>query len=382
MDNSISHGEHIDSNSIPLQWVLQVDELLFDSTSSGASEDSIRLDERILEVQWKDGWAGTAAYSLLLPLENSTRRSNRSLLIAIWERNLETKSRRFLSQHMTHVPRSAPLPGIPSAQDYSWKPNTVIEMSIKSRYRRSTTRSLENYETGNSANYGFWAFVVASVYGLFYLWRDSRATLDLRRSTDENVELDIGCEEAENSNDEADEELSLNAHNKDRDDDDDDDERSLSPAFVLLRSRAITSDESDEEEEEGLNLERPPCMERRLIKSFLEKGVPFEEALEKATENYIMRRNSHTENAVPAVNEMIHPLEYNLVSRATPDGAVWLNATSCEGTRRVRPMMSSPECSEVAEAADTSGSFGITHDTLNRESSGEGACKAIGLNDV
>ncbi|GAX14699.1 hypothetical protein FisN_11Hh240 [Fistulifera solaris] len=383
IDNSISHGEHIDSNSIPLQWVLQVDELRFDSTSLGASEDSIRLDERILDVQWQDGGAGTAAYSLLLPLENSTRRSNRPLLIAIWERDLETKSRRFLSQHLTHVPRTAPLPGIPSDQDYSWKPNTVVEMNIKSRYSSIDTRSSKNYETGSSTNYGFWAFVVASVYGLFYLRRDTRAMLVSRRSTDENVELDNECEEAENSNDEADEEMSLNADSNDRDDD----ERSLSPAFVLLRSSAITSDESDEEEEEDLNLERPPSMERHLIKSFLEKGFPFEDALEKATEKYLMEKNSRTENPVPPVNERTHPLEYNDVLRATPDGASGMNTTSCESvgapdTLRVCPTMSNPKCSDVPDAGDASGSSRIMQKMLKEASSGEGVCQEIRVNDV
>ncbi|GAX09787.1 hypothetical protein FisN_11Lh240 [Fistulifera solaris] len=382
MDNSISHGEHIDSNSIPLQWFLQVDELLFDSTSSGASEDSIRLDERVLDVQWKDGGAGTAAYSLLLPLENLTRRSNRSLLIAIWERDLETKSRRFLSQHLTQVPRTAPMPGIPSDQDYSWKPNTVIEMSIKSRYSRSDTRSSENNKTGISTNYGFWAFVVASVYGLFYLWRDTRANLVSRRSTDENVELDNGCEEAENSNDEADEEISLNAYDKDRDND----EGSLSPAFVLLRSSAITSDQSDEEEEEGLILERPPSMDRHLIKSFLEKGVSFEDALETVTEKYLMEQNNRTENRVPTVNEMIHPLEYDDASRATQDCAAGVNATSCESVRvpdtlRVRPTMSNLNCSDVPED-DTCGSFGIIQESLKSESSERGICKEFGPSDL
>lgn len=283
--------EHFESKSIPLEWILQVDELLFESASSESyEENSMRLDEQILEVQWNStkregGWAGTADYSLLLPLETSTRRSNRALRLAVWEMNLETGSRRFLTQQLTHVPKTTPLGGS-SDRDYSWKANTVVEMSIKSRHNRNEIVSASTIPDHNNVSYGLWVFIAVSLAGLLHLWNGARPPS--REEVHPSAELDTMRDEAEaeNNSDAIDEEASVN--------DFDWDEHSLSPAFVLLRADAQSTDSSDDEESEEQipSLERPPSMERRLIKSYIDEGVPFVEALDRATEKYIIEQRS------------------------------------------------------------------------------------------
>lgn len=330
-DGSLSRDQfqHFDSKAISLQWVLQVDELLFDARSSGSSEDSRRLDEQILDVQWdssktEDGWAGTAAYSLLLPLETSTRRSNRDLLLAIWERDLEKGSRRFLSQQLTHVPRTTPAAGIPSDRDYTWKPNTVIEMSIRSRHSKSEVGSSESSETRETTSYGFWVFIAASVAGLLHLWKGPRPKLEVSPSMDESAEngTEIDMVEAENNIVGVNEEASFIDY--------DGDDRSLSPTFVLLRGSALSSDESDDEEreEQDLNLERPPRVERRMKKSFLDNGVSFVEALDRATEKYILEERSRLKNPVSLRDKAVGHSESDGISSTSSEGAKVLNIIS------------------------------------------------------
>jgi len=297
-----------DASFFPLQWVLNVDEILFQDSPPNPGSDSSRearttLDERTLSVSWNtsnhggDTWIGSADYSLLLPLCVEERRSTRPLLIRLSERDSVTGNLRFLSQQLAHLPRSKPSRDADSSDDksYTWTPHTVVEVRARAylpdiwndKYneRRSMPwlHCIFDLKANGSSCWGRF-FRICVVFGALFALIPQVKRRFAHGQLPEHASLKAPAEEVT-------EDAVANNHEQNSlssGDGDLRDTESWSSAFFALRRDvrdSHNSEESDSEDDQQI-LERPPSMERRLICPYIANGMPFSEAIDRINEQY------------------------------------------------------------------------------------------------